>query len=329
MKLDHLRTFQAVAELRHFAKAADRCNLSQPAVSHQIAQLEEEVGARLFNRTGRNVSLTVVGEVLLEEAHRVLATLDRAEERVREAARGAIGRIRFGASPTAGLYLLAELIVGYRKQHPAYELHLEIAQEANLLDRVARNELDMAVLAGDIPTSDLRTSPIAEDRLVAVASTSLARDAGRRPQVDDLLRKMTWLLREPGSDTRRQMDRWFERYRLTPVRTLTLTGPDAVKRAAAAGLGVGILSARCVEADLRHRGRMALLPITPALPVRHYSVVDHRQKHHGAACRAMLAALLRAFPHTRGSVRESGAKAHSDAGTGSAESENLPYTGAG
>src|SRR5262245_7067065 len=296
MKLDHLQTFRSVAELRHFAKAAGRRNLSQPAVSHQIAQLEEEVGAKLFNRTGRNVSLTVVGEVLLEEARRVLATLDRAEERVREAARGAIGRIRFGASSTAGLYLLDDLIVQYRRQHATYELHLEIAQEASLLDRVARNELDMAVLAGDIPTSDLRASPLAEDRLVAVASPDVVRDAGRMPQLDELLRKATWLLREPGSDTRRQIDRWFERYRLTPVRTLTLTGPDAVKRAAAAGLGVGILSARCVEADLRRGRTLALLPITPALPERRYSVVDHRQKHHGAACRAMLSALQRAFP---------------------------------
>ncbi len=292
MNLTHLRTFQAVAELRHFAKAADRCNLSQPAVSHQIAQLEEEVGARLFNRTGRTVSLTVVGEVLLEETHRVLSTLDRAEERVREAARGAIGRIRFGATPTAGLYLLGELIAEYRQRHPAFELHLEIAQEGNLLDRVARNELDMAVLAGDVPTSDLRATPIAEDHLVAAASPSLKRNAGARPNLNELLREVTWLLREPGSDTRRQVDRWFERHKLTPVRTLTLTGPDAVKRAAEAGLGVGIISKRCVEGDLRPKGRLALLAITPALPVRRYSLVDHRHKHHGAACRAMLAMLL-------------------------------------
>lgn len=299
MNLTHLRTFQAVAELRHFAKAADRCNLSQPAVSHQIAQLEEEVGAKLFNRAGRSVSLTVVGEVLLEEAYRVLSTMDRAEERVREAARGAIGRIRFGASPTAGLYLLGDLILQYRQRHPAFELRLEIAPEATLLDRVARNELDMAVLAGEIPTSDLRASPIAEDRLVAVASCSFARSAGRRPKVDRLVQETTWLLREPGSDTRRQVDRWLERNKLAPARTLTLTGPDAVKRAAEAELGVGIVSARCVQTDLRRGGRLALLPITPRLPVRRYSVVDHRQKHHGAACRAMLAALLPSLPEAR------------------------------
>jgi DNA-binding transcriptional LysR family regulator len=292
MNLANLRTFQAVAELRHFAKAADRCNLSQPAVSHQIAQLEEEVGAKLFNRTGRTVSLTVVGEVLLEETHRVLSTLDRAEERVREAARGAIGRIRFGATPTAGLYFLGELIAEYRNRHPGYELQFELAQEGSLLDRVVRNELDMAVLAGDIPTSDLRAVPIAEDHLVAVASASLKRTAGARPNLNELLRQVTWLLREPGSDTRRQVDRWFERHRLMPSRTLTLSGPDAVKRAAEAGLGIGVISKRCVESDLRSKGRLALLTITHPLPVRRYSLVDHRHKHHGAACRAMLAMLL-------------------------------------
>jgi DNA-binding transcriptional LysR family regulator len=190
------------------------------------------------------------------------------------------------------LYLLGELIAEYRQRHPAYELHLEIAQEGNLLDRVARNELDMAVLAGDVATSDLRAVPIADDHLIAMASRSLARKAGTRPDLHVLLREATWLLREPGSDTRRQVDRWFERHKLTPVRTLTLTGPDAVKPAAEAGLGVGIISKRCIEADLRPKSRLPLLAITPPLPVRRYSLVDHRHKHHGAACRAMLAMLL-------------------------------------
>src|SRR6266516_133817 len=70
MNLTHLKTFVAVAELRHFARAANACNVSQPAVSHQIAQLEEAVGAKLLNRTARRVSLTVAGEVMLEEARR-------------------------------------------------------------------------------------------------------------------------------------------------------------------------------------------------------------------------------------------------------------------
>src|SRR6187200_1184895 len=78
MELRQLRTFIAVAELRHFARAANLCNLSQPAVSHQIALLEEELGAKLLNRASRRVSLTVAGEVFLEEARRILGAVDRA-----------------------------------------------------------------------------------------------------------------------------------------------------------------------------------------------------------------------------------------------------------
>src|SRR5437763_16103599 len=105
MELRQLRTFVAVAELRHFARAASLCNLSQPAVSHQIALLEQEVGARLLNRAARRVSLTVAGVVFLEEARRILGALDRAHERMQEGARGDVGRSRRGAPVTHGLYL--------------------------------------------------------------------------------------------------------------------------------------------------------------------------------------------------------------------------------
>src|ERR1043166_7821578 len=105
MELRQLRTFVAVAELRHFARAAGLCNLSQPAVSHQIALLEEEVGAKLLNRAARGFSLPGAGELFLEKARRILGAVDRAHERMQEVARGAVGRIRLGATPTAGLYV--------------------------------------------------------------------------------------------------------------------------------------------------------------------------------------------------------------------------------
>src|SRR5688572_589824 len=115
-----LRTFVSVAEQRHFAWAASLCNLSQPAVSHQIAQLEEEIGARLLNRASRRVSLTVAGEVLLEEARHILGAVDRAHERMQEVTRGAVGRIRLGATHTPGLYLLPPILAEYRAAHESY-----------------------------------------------------------------------------------------------------------------------------------------------------------------------------------------------------------------
>jgi DNA-binding transcriptional LysR family regulator len=302
MDKTHLQTFRAVAELKHFAKAAALRNLSQPAVSHQIAQLEEEVGARLFNRKGRSISLTVVGEVLLEEAYRVLSAIDRAEERVREAARGTIGRVRIGVSQTAGLYLLNELLVRYREAHPAYELHVEVANEGALLDRVTRNELDMAVAASSIPTSDLRMTPLAPDRLVLVMAPELLTGSS----TNDVLKQKTWILREQGSDTRHRIEQWFEKNRVAPTRVMTVPGPCGVKRAAIAGLGVGVLSSRCVVDEVG-AGELSAVTLKPPLPEREFHVIDHPQKHHGVACRAMLAALeeLRASapPRKRGRGR--------------------------
>src|SRR5712692_5847644 len=134
MEFRQLRTFVAVAELRHFARAASVCNLSQPAVSHQIAQLEE-VGAKLLNRTARRVSLTVAGEVFLEEARRILGAVDRAHERMQEVARGAVGRIRLGATATPGLYLLPPLLAIYRHEHESYDLRFEIGPIHTIAER--------------------------------------------------------------------------------------------------------------------------------------------------------------------------------------------------
>src|SRR5919201_2756497 len=148
MELRQLRTFAAVAELRHFARAASLCNLSQPAVSHQIALLEEEVGAKLLNRAARRLSLTVAGEVFLEEARRILGAVDRAHERMQEVARGAVGRIRLGATATPGLYLLPPLLARYRAEHETYDLRFEIAPGHEISESITRNDPDMAIPAG-------------------------------------------------------------------------------------------------------------------------------------------------------------------------------------
>lgn len=302
MELRQLRTFAAVAELRHFARAASLCNLSQPAVSHQIASLEEELGAKLLNRAARRVSLTVAGEVLLEEARRILAAVDRAHERMQEVARGAVGRIRLGATPTPGLYLLPPLLAKYRVEHETYDLRFEIGPIHAIAERVARNDLDMAIVAGAWPSGELQARSLLQDELLIIAppSSPLVRARTVKPSQ---LQEHTWLVREAGSDTRRQAGTWWHRHRLAPARTMTFDHPDAVKRAVMAGLGIAMVSRLTVADDLASR-RVAVVPVKTALPTREFFVIDHPQKHHGAACRTMLQLLERTFA-IRGVVRRS------------------------
>jgi len=294
MELRQLRTFIAVAELRHFARAASLCNLSQPAVSHQIALLEEELGAKLLNRAARRVSLTVAGEVFLEEARRILGAVDRANERMQEVARGAVGRIRLGATATPGLYLLPPLLATYRNEHESYDLRFEIAPVHAIAERVARNDLDMAIVAGPLPSAELQARALLRDALVIIAQPGSTLVHARSVSPTQL-GKETWLLREEGSDTRRQLSIWWHRHHVAPARTMTFDGPDAVKRAVMAGLGIAMASRLTVEEDMAAR-RLARVPVKSTLPTREFFVVDHPQKHHGAACRAMLQLLDRSFP---------------------------------
>src|SRR5712692_2307438 len=292
----HLRTFVAVAELRHFARAANACNLSQPAVSHQIAQLEAEVGAKLLNRAPRRVSLTVAGEVMLEEARRILAAVDRARERMHGVTSGAVGRIRLGASATPGLYLMPQLLAIYRVAHPTFDLQFEIGALDDICERVARNDLDMAIIAGLPATHELRAKPLCFDELVAVRAptTPSSARALRRAELEEVC----WIVREEGSAARRELDAWFHRHRLKPGRLMIFHGPDAVKRAAMTGLGIAIVSKMTVDEELKTR-RLVHVDVRLPLPSRDIHVVDHPQKHHGSACTAMLALLARTFPRTR------------------------------
>jgi DNA-binding transcriptional LysR family regulator len=286
MELRLLQTFAAVAELRHFARAADRCNLSQPAVSHQIRQLEEELGTKLLNRAGRRVSLTVAGELFLEDARRILAAVDRARERVHSVSSGTVGRVRLGATETAGLYLLPSILERYRRTHPRFALQFTIAPELEILERVAANDLDMGVISGKPVLGELQSRRIGREELLVVASASAPIAERRRLKATDL-RDETWIVREDGSDTRRQLDAWFRRHHVTPSRLMTLPGPDAVKRAVVAGLGIGLVARVVVADELRSR-QVVTLQTTAPFGARDVLLVDHPQKHHGAACTAML-----------------------------------------
>jgi DNA-binding transcriptional LysR family regulator len=256
--------------------------------------LEEEVGSKLLNRAARRVSLTVAGEVLLEEARRILGAVNRAHERMQEVSRGLVGRIRLGATPTAGLYLLPTLLAAYRSEHESYDLRYEIAPVHAIAERVARNDLDMAIVAGALPSAELRARSLSQDELVIIArpNSRLTRNRMVKPHQ---LETETWLLREEGSDTRRQTATWWHRHRLSPTRTMTFDHPDAIKRAVMADLGIAMVSRLTVVEDLASR-RLATVSVKATMPTREFLVIDHPQKHHGAACRAMIDLLERTFP---------------------------------
>ena len=131
----------------------------------------------------------------------------------------------------------------------------------------------MGIVAGALPSSELRSRGLARDEFVVIAPphSSLARARVIKPSQ---LAEETWLLREEGSDSRRQLTSWWHRYRFVPARTMTFDNPDAIKRAVMASLGIAMVSRLTVDDDLESR-RVARVAVKMGLPVREFFVVDH------------------------------------------------------
>lgn len=147
MELRHLRYFVAVAEEKHFTRAAERLGIGQPPLSQQIQQLERELGARLFQRLSRGVELTEVGEIFLVDARLTLEAAARAGENARRAARGELGALHIGFTVSASFHpFVPQVILRFRESHPEVTLTLREDNSSGLLTSVQDGQLDLAIV---------------------------------------------------------------------------------------------------------------------------------------------------------------------------------------
>ncbi|HZD65492.1 MAG TPA: LysR substrate-binding domain-containing protein, partial [Acidimicrobiales bacterium] len=172
MELRHLRYFVAVAEERHFARAATRLHIAQPPLSQQIRQLEAELGTPLLTRTTRKVELTPAGELLLERARRILTEVEGASVDVARAERGAVGRLAVGFTGSATYELLPSIAHALRSELPdvKLELHGEMLTPAQV-EALTAGTLDVGLLRPPVRSPHLWVQVIRREPLVAVLPT--------------------------------------------------------------------------------------------------------------------------------------------------------------
>ena len=175
MELRTLRYFVAVAEERHFHRAAERLHIAQPPLSQQIKRLEQELDAQLFVRTTRSVELTDAGRVLLDEARRVLAAADRAASAVRHAASGELGTVRIGFVASAALGLVPRVLLAVQQRWPRLDLQLVEATTEEQLRALHHDQLDLGIareVQEQLPDLVVRT--LLKERLVVAMHESHA-----------------------------------------------------------------------------------------------------------------------------------------------------------
>jgi DNA-binding transcriptional LysR family regulator len=210
VELRHLRYFAAVAEVENVHRAAERLNLVQSALSHQIRALEEELGVELFERQGRRIRLSTVGSVFLEETRRILHNVDLAVERARRTAKGHQGTLRVGFQPVVARHgVIPGAFNAFRTAHPLVELKLLPMTTTPQIDALKRGELDAALLYLPSEHDGFETLRIAVDDWILVVPRH--HRLSRRPVVrmaDLRDEDFVWFPRSASVDW---YDRWMER----------------------------------------------------------------------------------------------------------------------
>jgi DNA-binding transcriptional LysR family regulator len=285
LTLRQLQIFRVVAETGSTAGAAAAISLSQSATSAAVNELERILELELFDRVGKRLQLNDNGRALLPQAMDILESAMLIERWARDR-ESQIGMLRIGASTTIGNYLLPRLLAGFRDSLPEATRHnwrvqVTIANTADIAARVAAYELDLGLIEGPCHEPDLTVRPWLEDELLVVAGAHdpIVPRGRKRPITIETLSKATWLLREPGSGTRDMITQLLTPYLHHMRAGIEFGNPEAIKRAAASGLGISCLSRYVVE-DLLASG-VLVAPPTELPPLkRHFYVVMHEQKKH-------------------------------------------------
>ncbi|WP_035055711.1 LysR family transcriptional regulator [Andreprevotia chitinilytica] len=297
LTLRQLQIFQAVAEHGSTGAAADVIALSQSATSAALNDLEGQLGVRLFDRVGKRLLLNNDGRTLLPQA---LAVLDGAAgiESWAHDADAQIGALRIGASTTIGNYLLPQLLGEFRQQLPpaaqaGWQASVTIANTAAITQLVANFQLDIGLIEGPCHEPELTVTPWLDDELLIVCAPDdpIRPAESGQPVRMDALRDAVWLLREPGSGTREIINQLLIPHLHHLRAGIEFGNSEAIKRAAANGLGLTCLS-RCVVADLIGTGALVALPTSLPRLSRRFHLVMHRQKAQTRGLSRLVAHLL-------------------------------------
>jgi DNA-binding transcriptional LysR family regulator len=276
VRIEWLRSFLAVTETGSFTRAARAVRRSQPAVSTHVRELETNLGARLFEHVGHGVRLTRSGEAVAREARRILDAVRDLRMAAADSAGTVQGLIKIGASTTPGNYFLPGLLARFERLYPRARTTFTIGNSAKILDLLRVNEIDLGVTGLEPDPSEFVSRKFARDEIVLFAAADHPLSRRRRVSLEDLSRER-FLLREKESATRRVFEAWLARHK-TPAPVMELGCPETVKRAAAAGLGVGVLSKHAIAWEVSQR-RLAVLRGVDFRISRWLFTVVHRRKH--------------------------------------------------
>lgn len=266
-----LRVFRAAAHHLNFRKAADQLFLSQPAVTLQIQALENELGVRLFDRTGGKVALTPQGKSLLNYANKLAALAAQAERELSSTQGAVSGELLLGVSTTIAQYVLPKLLGAFLGEHPQVHFSLRSGNTAEIVRLLLDAKVSAGLIEGPAQERGIRTEPFMEDELVLIVPRDFKSARVSRAQ----LQKMSLLMREQGSGSRRVVEAALEKFGLKPKsfqKVMDLDSTEAIKSAVEADLGVGFVSRWAISKELE-LGTLRVVEVSDLRITRHFTLI--------------------------------------------------------
>jgi DNA-binding transcriptional LysR family regulator len=256
MDFDQLESFLEVARLSSFSRAAEKRFCTQPAISSQIRTLEEEVGARLLDRSGGRVSLTAAGKLFLRYAGDTLERRKMILTEIAETERVPRGEIVVGANEGTCLHILPEVFAQFKRDYPSVSVSIKRSDYANILEAILENIVDVGVVSLPLTDKRFEAQMIHRDELVVIAAPDHPLAAQKSVTVAEV---STYPLVVPKlGHTRDALDALFYDHHLKPTFAMELDSSDLLKRFVVAGVGVGFVARSNIEGDIRAKDLVAI-----------------------------------------------------------------------
>ena len=292
MELRQLRYFLAVAECGNFTRGAEKVAISQPSLSVQIAALEDELGAPLFDRLGRHAALTEAGRLFHDHAQRVIRETELAAQSIRDLIGAEQGRLVVGALSTVNSYLIPPLVCRFKQQFPHVHLQVHAQPSSVIEEAVAANRLDLGLCLLPTTNDRLITSRLFTETLVLVSPPSV-RVTAKRVRMRDLA-TLPLVLLPNDYCLRKMIEAECALVGVRPQVSVEMTSPEGILEAVKQGVGLTILP----ELFVRHRiggSMLRVIELYDPVPRHDVGVVSLAHRHLGKAaqefvrlCRATL-----------------------------------------
>ncbi|PKR47756.1 LysR family transcriptional regulator [Thalassospira marina] len=278
--LDQLQAFADVVDLGSFSAAAERCNLSQPAISQQVKLLEQRLGVKLIERIGKRAMPTAAGKALRAQIGPIDQAIRGALDAVAPFGSGVQGQVRIGCGATACIYFLPAVLAGIRQKYPDLEISVKTGNTADMARLVETNDLDIGFVTLPFASRALEITPVMKDPFVAIFAanpeTASGGDISDGPISPGEIAELPLVLFEQGSNTRTIADDWLRKTGRSVRPVMELGSVEAIKELVGAGLGASILPSMAIVAGRSHLPVQARA-LAPALG-RDLAIVMRRDK---------------------------------------------------